>query len=398
MYRFGKEEVENVTRVVQSGSWFRYYGKEKHCNAVQELERRLADYTQAKHVLATSSGTGALCCALAALGVGPQDEVLVPGYTFIATPAAAISLGAVPVIVEIDETLTLDARDLERKISPRSKAIVPVHMLGHPCNMDAINAVARKHGLKVLEDSAQAVGAHYKGRALGTVGDIGIFSLQWHKIVSTGEGGAVLTNDPSLYERAAIYHDDAHCFRGVDKGIPAFPGVNYRMSEIAGSVGCAQIERLPKLIADLRAAKCKIVSAFGDLGQFRVARSNDPEGDAGTVITLQAPDEKSAAAFGERTGMNSILRNKATDWHIYYHWDYILEKRSVNGKGWPWKLGDWESPVKYSKDMCPQTLDVLHRSFNVGVNPDAKDADIATLRDKIRGGIAAAAEHAQVAK
>ncbi len=387
MYRFGKEEVESVSKIVSSGSWFRYYGGATHCHAVEEFEKRMREYSQAEHVLATSSCTGALISSLSAFGVGPMDEVIVPAYTFIATAAAVIAVGAVPVIAEIDETMTIDIEDVKRKISPRTKAIAVVHMLGYPSSMDAVMALAKERKLLVLEDAAQAVGASYKGKVLGTIGDAGCYSLQWHKIISSGEGGCVLTNRSDIYERAAIYHDDAHCFRKIDNGIPAFPGVNYRMSEIAGAIACPQLERLPKLLADLRATKKKIIARLGDIAPFTVGPSHDREGDAGTNLTIQAPTAPAAKAFSEKSGFGSVFSNSATNWHYYYHWDYILEKRSASGSGFPWKVGNWESPVQYSKDMCPKTLDVLSRSFNFGINPDADDKAITELAEKIKKGM-----------
>jgi len=387
MYRHGKEEVKNVSRVVGSGSWFRYYGGATHCHAVEEFEEKMKKYSGAKYVLATSSGTGALVSSLAAFGIGPMDEVIVPAYTFIATAAAVIAVGAVPVISEIDESLTIDVDDVRKKISPRTKAIAVVHMQGYPCNMDKIMKLAKEKKLLVLEDAAQAVGASYKGKVLGTIGHAGIYSLQWHKIISSGEGGCVLTSKPEIYERAAIYHDDAHCFRGVDKGIPAFPGVNYRMSEIAGSVACSQIARLPKILSDLRKTKKKVLKKLGNIAPFKVAMSYDAEGDAGTTFTIQAPTAAAAEEFTGKTGIGSIFNNKATDWHYYYHWDYILEKRSASGTGFPWKVGNWESPVKYSKEMCPRTLDILRRSFLLGISLGWKSADIDALVKRIRTGI-----------
>ena len=387
MYRHGIEERRIADEVIASGSWFRYYGNEKHGNTVGRLERRLEEWTGARHVLATSSGTGALVSAMAAIGVGPGDEVIVPGYTFIATAAAVIAVGAVPVIAEIDESMTLDVEDARRKISPRTKLIVPVHMLGYPANMDAVLSLAREHGLRVLEDAAQAVGASCKGRTLGTIGDMGCWSFQWHKIVTTGEGGCVLTDDDALSDRATIYHDDAHCFRAKEEGIASFPGVNYRMSEIAGAVGLAQIDRLDGILADLRRVKRQLVERLGDLGEFALAPSHDPEGDAGTTVTVRAPSLEAAERFAERTGRKTVFRNTATDWHVYYHWDYIIEKRSASGTGFPWKLGEWESPVEYSKDMCPETIDVLSRSFNLPLHPDMDDERIGSLAELIRRGV-----------
>lgn len=390
MYRHGKEEIENVSRIVASGSWFRYYGSARHCHAVEEFERKMRLYSGAEHVLATSSCTGALAASLAALGIGPMDEVIVPAYTFIATAAAVIGVGAVPVIAEIDETMTLDIEDVRRKISARTKAIAVVHMLGYPCSMDALLELGKERGIPVLEDAAQAAGASYKGKVLGTIGDLGCYSLQWHKIISSGEGGCVLTNNAKLYERAAIYHDDAHCFRAIDKGgVPSFPGLNYRMSEIAGAIACVQMDRLPQLLTDLRAAKRKLIASLGDIAPFRVAPSHDRDGDAGTNLTIQAPTLEVARSYADNGGHASVFGNQSVNWHYYYHWDYILEKRSVSGTGFPWKVGNWESPVQYSKDMCPKTLDVLSRSFNYGIHPDATDQQIDELAKKIRKGIKA---------
>lgn len=387
MYRHGQQEIEKVTEVIASGSWFRYYGTDRHGKTVTQLEKQLADFTGAGHVLATNSGTGALICSLAALGIGPGDEVIVPGYTFIASAAAVLAVGAVPVIVEIDETLTIDPKSIEAAISPRTRAVMPVHMLGYPSDMDTLMAIARKHDIKVVEDAAQAVGGEYKGRKLGAIGDMGCFSLQWHKIISTGEGGCVLTDDQTSYERAVIMHDDAHCFRAIDQGVPAFPGMNLRMSEVAGALGCAQINRLPSLIRDLRDTRRRMVETLGDIAPFRIAPSSDAAGIAGTNITLQAPDRETAQRFAGKTGMGSVLNTKATNWHIYYHWDYILEKRSANGKGWPWKFEGWESPVKYHKNMCPNTLDILQRSFNIGVNPEADTESIEKMTETITRGV-----------
>jgi dTDP-4-amino-4,6-dideoxygalactose transaminase len=388
MYRYGDAEAKKVAEIIASGSWFRYYGSDKHCQAVGTLEERIAEFSNAKHVLATSSGTGAIISSFAALGVGPGDEVIVPGYTFIATAAAAIAVGAVPVIAEIDETMTLDLDDVRKKISPRTKVIAPVHMLGHPSDMDGIMALAKEHNLLVLEDGAQSVGASYKGKVLGTIGDIGCWSLQWHKTITSGEGGCVLTNNANLADRATIYHDDAHCFRGKEDGIPSFPGVNYRMSEIAGAVGLVQTGRLRGIIDDLRKVRNQIVERLGDMNGFSVAPSHDPEGDAGTVITLQAPSAEAAQRFCESASWRTIFGNTKTDWHVYYHWDYILEKRSASGSGFPWKLGDWESPVEYSKDMCPNTIDVLSRSMNFNLNPDMGEEQIDALVQKIKSAIA----------
>ncbi|MDP3442172.1 MAG: aminotransferase class I/II-fold pyridoxal phosphate-dependent enzyme, partial [Ignavibacteria bacterium] len=203
-YWFGKEEMEAVMEVMQSGYLFRYGSENdpKFLHKVSTLETEFAQYCGAKHALATSSGTSSLLVSLIALGLKPGDEVIVPAYTFIATYSACIFAGLVPVLAEIDESLSLDPDDIEHRITPRTKAIMPVHMLGNPCNMDRIMQIARKHNLLVLEDSCQATGASYKGEKIGTIGDIGAFSLNLFKTINSGDGGLVVTNNQKLYERA----------------------------------------------------------------------------------------------------------------------------------------------------------------------------------------------------
>ncbi|OGJ90814.1 MAG: hypothetical protein A2350_07210 [Candidatus Raymondbacteria bacterium RifOxyB12_full_50_8] len=390
MYRYGKKEVANAKKIVASGSWFRYYGGKMHCHAVDEFEKKMKSYTGARYVLATSSCTGALVSALAAIGVGPQDEVIIPGYTFVATAAAVVAIGAVPVIAEIDETHTIDVFDIKRKITPRTKAIIPVHMIGFPCDMDSIMKLASEYNLMVIEDTAQAVGASYKGKILGTIGHIGCYSLQWHKIISSGEGGCLLTNDPVLYKRAGCYHDSAQAFRR--KGLfhhTTIPGVNFRMSEITGAVASAQADRLGGIIADLRRVRkmaAKKLSKFMGEGFYPVP-SHDPEGDAGSGISMIASKVALANKFSRATGIPSSFSNKAKDWHIYYYWDFILKKKSVNGKGYPWKILDWESPVQYSRDMCPNTLDILKRSFGFGLHPDMTERDVDKIVAAVQKGI-----------
>ncbi|MBT9138590.1 MAG: 8-amino-3,8-dideoxy-alpha-D-manno-octulosonate transaminase [Syntrophomonadaceae bacterium] len=172
-----------------------------------------------------------------------------------------------------------------------------------------------------------------------------------------------------------------------EKGIPSFPGVNYRMSEIAAAVGLAQVDRLPGILADLRRVKKNVIEQLGNLGDFRVVPSNDQDGDAGTTLTIQAPTREAAEQFREKTGWGALFDNTGTNWHIYYHWDYILEKRSASGTGFPWKVGDWESPVQYSKDMCPNAIDILSRSFSYGIKPDFTEAEISELVSSIRKGL-----------
>ncbi len=236
---------------------FRFF-KERKDSPVAQFEDLFAEKTRAKYVLAVNSGTSALISGMIGIGVSQGDEVLVPAYTYVATAAATLALGAIPVVVEIDGALTMDPDDIEKKITKKTKAIAPVHMRGVPCNMEKIMAIARKHNLVVIEDCAQANGGTYKGRSVGTWGHVGAFSLQHFKLITAGEGGAVITNDESVFNRAAIYHDSAYTFwmEGNAKGIGGSPekaeqwkrlgflGENYRQSELHGAVAYEQLKKL----------------------------------------------------------------------------------------------------------------------------------------------------------
>src|SRR3954470_7213659 len=193
--RIGREGEEAVLEVLRSKRLFRYYGPQSSRSWVTDLEDAFATVMGVQHAAAVSSGSAALMCALAGLGVGPGDEVIVPGYTWIASATAVIAMGAVPIIAEVDESLTLDPADVRRKITPATKAIIPVHMRGAPSQMDELMAIAREHNLGVMEDVAQADGGSYHGRRLGSIGDVGAFSLQFNKILTCGEGGVLVTDD-----------------------------------------------------------------------------------------------------------------------------------------------------------------------------------------------------------
>ncbi|MBN2553219.1 MAG: aminotransferase class I/II-fold pyridoxal phosphate-dependent enzyme, partial [Spirochaetales bacterium] len=209
----GEEEKKQVMEVLDSQYLFRYYGPKEMPSKVKALEERYAAYLGVKHCLAVNACTSALITGLIAVGVEPGDEVLVPSYTFFASVAAVVAAKAVPIVCEVDASLTMDPGDAEKKISRRTKAILPVHMRGMPAKMDRIMEIARRHDLKVVEDVAQSNGGSFGGRKLGSFGDIGAFSLQYHKIITSGEGGVLATDDDLLYTRAQAYHDVAACWR-----------------------------------------------------------------------------------------------------------------------------------------------------------------------------------------
>ncbi|MBP0990193.1 MAG: DegT/DnrJ/EryC1/StrS family aminotransferase [Oscillospiraceae bacterium] len=367
-YVFGEEERKEVMDVLDSGFLFRY-GKEddpKFKHKVATFEKEFAAHMGAKYCVATSSGTGSLLCCLAALGIGAGDEVIVPGYTFIASISTIILSNAIPVLAEINESLTIDPDDIERKITDKTKAIVPVHMLGNPCDMDRIMAIAKKHNLKVIEDCCQAVGAEYKGKKVGTIGDIGAYSLNVFKTITAGDGGAVVTNDYDLYERAFGFHDQGHkpSRMGVEVGNRSFVGMNMRMNELTGAVSLAQLRKLPMILDTLRAKKAmlkKELMKVEGLG-FRVI--NDPH-ECATLLTILLPSKEIADKLGEKIGSKTISHS---GWHVYNNMEQILDQKTAAGNcSCPYDCTKYNKPVKYYKHMLPKTDDILDRAMNISV-------------------------------
>ena len=246
--RFGEAEKKSVQEVLDTGVLMRYgfdAMRSGHWKA-REMEAALAARMQARHAHLVSSGTAALTVALASAGIGAGDQVILPTFTFVASFEAVLSLGAIPVLCDIDDTLTLDPRAVEAAIGPRTRAIMPVHMCGSMADLDALKALADTHGLLLIEDACQAIGGSYRGRPLGSIGHIGCFSFDFVKTVTCGEGGGLITDDPEIYEKAQAYSDHGHDHLGADRGAEKHPflGYNYRISELHAAVGLAQLGRL----------------------------------------------------------------------------------------------------------------------------------------------------------
>lgn len=379
----GREE-DAVLGVLRSKRLFRYYGVNAGPSKVEELESRFASKMGVRHALAVASGTTALTSALAGLGVGPGDEVIVPAYTWISTAAAVIAVGAVPVIAEVDDSLTLDPADTENKLTDSTKVILPVHMRGAPSDMGAIKEIATKYGIRLLEDTAQADGGSFEGRMLGSIGDAGIFSLQFNKILTSGEGGVVTTSDPIVYERALMYHDVAASQRADIPVNSAMLGINCRMSELQGAVALVQLEKLDALLADMRRNKAAIKNAVSGAveragGKFR--RLTDPAGDTAIALIFFMPTAEKAklaasALAAEGVSTSVLFEPDHSDYHIYYHWTPVLHKRYWANEG-PW---DWhKGAIEYSQDMCPQSLELLGRAVHIDVSPDLTEENISEI-------------------
>jgi len=375
----GAEEADAATRVIRSHNVFRYYGVGDGPHEVADFEREFAGLMGAKYALCLNAGSSALICALIGAGVRPGDEVIVPAYTWNATPNAVIAARAVPVLAEVDESLTLDPEDVARKLTSRTKAILPVHMRGAPANMKALTALAAEHGLVVIEDVCQAAGATFAGQRLGTFGDAGAFSLQFNKIITTGEGGVMITDREDLYDLAIDVHDCAGSVRrGI--GLPQFAGWNFRASEIQGAVARVQLSRLDGLLERMRANQARLGDRIAQLPGLTLRRPNDDGGDAGIcLIAFCARAELAADAVAalEAEGVEAmrIYNPSVTDLHVYPYWKPVLDAIADAGLPAP---------------DCPRTLDLLARTIHVDLSPlnDDQDLDeIALAFEKVANGV-----------
>jgi dTDP-4-amino-4,6-dideoxygalactose transaminase len=384
MWGYSLATREKIRRAIEKDpapvAWLaRYYGPKKPTK-VDELEAYARKLFGVGHALAVNSGTSALTAAYVACGIGPGDEVIVPGFTFYATASQVVTAKAIPVIAEVDDSLTLDPKDVQKKITPRTKAIVPVHMAGLCCDMDPILAIAKRHKLFAIEDNAQACGGSYKGKLLGTLGHVGCFSVSSFKITGGGEGGLVLTNDEWLHVRATSFHDSSGCWRPdryARERRPGelFCGENYRMSELEGAVILAQLRKTKAQARRFNTSLRRVLAGVKEFSRVAPRRSNDPKGDIGNNLIFLADepalaDKLSDALRAEGVGAWARGTRGGRDWHHYQYWEQILERKSATEEGCPYTcpyyVGD--APARYSPDMCPNTLSLTSRAIFIGIN------------------------------
>jgi 8-amino-3,8-dideoxy-alpha-D-manno-octulosonate transaminase len=340
----GKEEKELVSEVIDRGVFFRYGFNEKRKNIfrVLEFEESFKKYMGCSYALGVASGTAALRVALAALRIGKGDEVITQSFTFVATIEAILEAGAVPVVTEVDQSFNMDPVDLESKITAKTKAIIPVHMLGVPARMKEILAVAKKKNISVLEDSCQACGSSYLGAKTGTMGALGTYSFDYVKTLTTGEGGMVATNDKRLSDLARYAHDHGHEHnpevpRGEDSH--SITGFNYRMNEIQGALGLAQLSRLDYVLSQQRKNNAAIKKAIQNIPGIEFRDQPDPSGDGGDTLAFLLPNAKVATAFNQslaRRKVDTKILPSAMNWHFIGHWNHIIEFcRPFRVDAWP---------------------------------------------------------------
>ena len=406
-YFIGQEELELVGEVVEAQSPFRYYGLDCR-HMCDQFEKEFAAYVGSPHALAVSSGTAALNVAMSALGLGPGQEVLLPGYLWISTVAAVVQRGAIPVLCEIDESFAIDPEDMARKITPRTTAVVAVHMSGAGNNIRAICDVARRHKLRVVEDCAQAAGGSSHGQRLGTFGDMGIFSFQYNKAMTTGEGGMVVTADPLLMKRAQAAHDIGHS-RNLAGRLTVDPevllwGLGTRMSELQAAFGLAQLRKLDRITGAMRQTKHRLRESLTGLPGLKFRRIDDPMGDNGSFLITIYPTRDAARQMVDRlkrlgidNGPDGMMLCHFDNWsfHLYYNLPALVKKASVSADGFPWTHPlNAESMYNYDQGALPKTDDLFARSVVQAIpsNCSAEDANdiIAAYRAAAEAGCAGA--------
>lgn len=394
-YWIDEQEEQAVLEVLRNGSLFRYYGLSEP-SYVDKLEEQACAFYGVKHALAVNSGTGALVTCLVSLGIGPGSEVIIPAFMWVATVGAVVQVGAIPVLCEVDDSFSMSPVDLERKITPRTKLIIPIHMAGAPCDIESIVNVADKHGIPVLEDCAQCNGGEFRGRKVGTFGKMGMFSLQLNKNMTCGEGGLIVTDDEKLYTRAFSSHDMGLVrVKGrLDTPDPyaILWGGGRRLPELSGAVASVQITKLPRIIDNMRRSKRRVKAMLEDIPDLEFRRLNDADGDTGPFLILVLADEGKAARATQKlidAGLHNVFQVSGYGLHIYSNIPSLVGKIGVTGAGDPWALVEnRESVYDYTRGACPESDALFERSVLVPIPSKLTLAQEEFAAEAIREAIA----------
>ncbi len=378
-------EKKELIDVLESKAPFRWRGPG---SKVLQFEKAYAAHIGVKNALGVTSGTTALYTALAALEIGPGDEVILPAWTWYADYDAIILCGALPVFVEIDGSLDIDPAEIEAKITPRTKAIIAVHLQGCPADMDPIMEIARKHKLRVLEDCAQCLGGRYKGKYVGTIGDIGINSFQLSKSITSGEGGAVISNDPELFERAIRFHDvgviRSPYKESLHGGImAAFASCNFRMNEFTGAVLKGQLLKLERICGGLRKNAKKVREGIADLPDLKMRKTPDVAGDLGVTIFIDHGTRKRRDQFLRALRAEGIAASGPGGSAILPTNQRIEKKVTIHPE-WPSFNSPEGKAMTYGIECCARTTDILGRTGGVVMDPNFTDDDTDDIIAAIR--------------
>lgn len=391
----GREEIDEVVRVLESGYLSRYgpEGEPAFGARVRRFEEAVAERVGVRFALGVSSGTAALYLALTGLGIGPGNEVIVPGFTFVASISTIVYARARPVLAEIDDTFNLDPEDVERRIGPRTGAILAVHMLGNPARIAELKEIAERHRLPLIEDCAQAFGASYRGRWVGGHGSIGTYSFNEYKTITCGDGGMIVTDDADLYRRCFAMHDQGHSpYRlGVEVGSRPFLGLNFRMIELQGAVLNAQLAKIDLIRDHLRTNRDVVHDAIADLPGIGFRVLPDRDGDLATHLVVTFPSAEVARAIATEIGSITLADS---GWHVYTHMEHLLAQRTVVERGCPFRCDcHWDGPARYERGMLPRTDALLARSMSFGIG--VIDRNLAPFGLRMRDGTDVARRQAE---
>jgi len=396
----GEEEKRAVVEVLESGvlskfigAWHPdFYGGKK----VQELEKAWADFVGARYAISVNSNTSGLFAAVGAAGIGPGDEVIVPPYTMAATATAVIGYNAIPVFADIqDDIFCIDPKSIEERITSRTKAIIVVHLFGHPADMDSILKIARKYNLVVIEDAAQAPGAIYKGRRVGALGDMTVFSLNYHKHIHTGEGGIITTNSDYYAERLQLIRNHGEAVveaKGVTNIVNAF-GFNFRLTEIQASIGLAQLKKLPRLL-DERIQNADYLSRY--IGSLPGIKAPVVYPKCKHVYYVQPfLFDENIVGISREKFVEALCAELPTaedrDWHLVYngyatplYLQPMFQKKIAYGRnGCPFKCPWYEGRVNYEKGLCPVT-ERIESKHMIGTEFIRPPATLEDMKDVVR--------------
>ena len=333
---FGEQEKQQVQEVLDTGVLMRYGfdGMRNGQWKALELEKALADRMQVKHAQLVSSGTSALTVALAIAGVGTGDEVIMPTFTFVASFESILAIGAVPILVDVDDTLTLNPEAVKEAITEKTKVVMPVHMCGSMADLKALKSVCDIHGLLLLEDACQAIGGTFEGKPLGSYGDLGCFSFDYVKTITCGEGGAVITNNDKYKVNADHYSDHGHDHLGNDRGAETHPflGYNYRISELNAAVGVAQIHRLNEFLSIQKKNYTILREALETIPEVSFRKVPEGGEESYAFLSFFLPDETIAKNVHQALGnggVDACFYWYDNNWHYYRKWEHLTSLKSL---------------------------------------------------------------------
>jgi len=384
---FGDEERKEVMDVLETGILFRYNfdGPRKGIWKARTFEEEFSEYHGVDYCHMCSNGTAADIISLASVGIGAGDEVIVPPFSFIAPIEAVFTVGAIPVFAEIDETLCLSPEGIEAAITPRTKAVLLVQLFGSMAKMDEIVRVCEKHNVILIEDAAPALGGTYRGKHLGTFGKVGCFSFDFFKVITAGEGGAVITNDRDVYETAHMFGDHGHDHMGDNRGAEQHPilGFNFRISELHAAVGLAQFRKLDFILARQREYQAQLKEVLSAFPQITFRDVPDPAGDSATTLGFLLPDAQTAVRVHEAMGKAGVGTAywHNNNFHYIRNWEHLKDLKSAYRL--PIKLLD--NVPDYADTHLPRTDDIMSRMQMIEMRLSWTQEELDGIKEKTQG-------------